>query len=213
MPSTLSTRLFQQMRLAFSDPSSVVVTPASKQPSEMAVAEKLLLLDEVLSEVEQQAEAEAEAVVPAEELAIPNEGVITQAWSQSMSAEPQTLNPPQAHSTAKEALVVTPLVEAGVSNQVVEVEPTPELPVEVEGYIQHVTDHQNQLPQEIIIADDSAPVLSPIAQMRPVIVLPITPEIEKEGEKKNPQWSVKWLVEWSHKIMKMFSGKVVYNDG
>jgi len=48
--------------------------------------------------------------------------------------------------------------------------------------------------------------------LKPVIILPITPEVEAVGAKKGPQWSVRWLVEWSRRLMKMFSGKILYAD-
>jgi hypothetical protein len=45
-----------------------------------------------------------------------------------------------------------------------------------------------------------------------VIVLPITPATEDAGERKNPKWSIRWLVEWSRKLMKAFSGKIIYRE-
>lgn len=108
--------------------------------------------------------------------------------------------------------VAQPTVEAGAHAQYVEVEPpSPEIPVEVEGYLQEVKDHQEQLPQEIVIAADQV-TLQPTQNqpLRPVVVLPITPEMETAGLKKNPSWSLRWLVTWSRKLMKMFAGKIIY---
>lgn len=103
-------------------------------------------------------------------------------------------------------------VEAGAMASYVEVEPpSPEIPVEVEGYLQEVKDHQDQLPQEIVISADQVTLQPNSAPpLRPVVVLPITPEMENLGLHKNPAWSLRWLVEWSRKLMKMFAGKIIY---
>jgi len=42
--------------------------------------------------------------------------------------------------------------------------------------------------------------------------LPITKKEDKEGRKKSPKYSFRWLVEWSHKIIKVFAGKVIYRQ-
>lgn len=92
----------------------------------------------------------------------------------------------------------------------VEQERNPELSPEVEAYLQKIQDHQNAVPQEIVMADDGQALSTKPALAQPVIVLPITEEIEDQGKNKSPKFSVRWLVEWSRKIMKVFSGKVVY---
>ncbi len=97
--------------------------------------------------------------------------------------------------------------------QAVEFEATPEIQPELAEYLQQVEDTQNQMPNEVAIAQDQQQMVmqvAPIAQ--PVIVLPLTPEVEKAGEKRSSQFSIRWLVEWSRKIMKIFEGKVVYRD-
>ncbi len=130
-----------------------------------------------------------------------------------------SLNPAHAQSgTVKEAAPATPAtsfesiqVQTEVPGmQYVESEPHVEMSPEVESFLTSVENHHEQLPKEVVIADSTAadPVVQPLAQ--PVVVLPITPEIEKKGAKKNPQFSVRWLVEWSHKMMKMFAGRIIY---
>lgn len=128
-----------------------------------------------------------------------------------------TLNPPNAISSAKEKIestsspdVVAP--DSGTGIQYVEQEKNPEIPVEVESFLQHAEDHANQTPQEIVIADGSQLQSTKHLPKKPVFVLPITEEIEKEGEKKSPKYSIRWLVEWSHKVIKMFAGKVIYRE-
>ncbi|HCC84173.1 MAG TPA: hypothetical protein DEP87_00600 [Candidatus Pacebacteria bacterium] len=104
-------------------------------------------------------------------------------------------------------------VEVGGNVQYVEYEPSSELPPEVEGYLNRVEDHADQAPAEIVIADSIAamPTQHQLPS-QPVVVLPITPEIEKIGATKSPKFSIRWLVEWSHKIVKMFLGKVIYRQ-
>ena len=104
-------------------------------------------------------------------------------------------------------------VEQAASIQVVEAEKFPELSPEVEKYLQEVHDDKDQAPKEIAIADEIAnlPTQNQFVS-EPVIVVPITPEIEKKGKRKSPKFSIRWLVEWSQKIIKMFAGKVVYME-
>lgn len=101
-------------------------------------------------------------------------------------------------------------IEAAAGIQVVEQEKNPEMPVEVEGFLQHVDSNSQQAPEEIVLADLQNEVLPTKVPKKSVIVLPITPEIEKAGARKSPKHSIKWLIEWSRKIMKMFEGTVVY---
>lgn len=146
-----------------------------------------------------------------------NSSNVTQALGQmAISLDPQagdTLNPPAAISTHKEALgAPIQVAEVPAAAATVEFEPSNEISPEVESYIQKVEDHEELRPQEVVIADGNM-TLSPVQYVaQPVIVLPITPEIETEGQKKGPKFSVKWLVEWSHKMIKMFAGKVVYRE-
>lgn len=116
----------------------------------------------------------------------------------------------QKERAASGALQETP-TDTTVGVQVVEQERTPEISPELEKFIQKVEDHQEQLPQEIVIADaQHAGQIAQHAAAQPVIVLPITPELEQVGARKSPRFSLRWLVEWSRKIMKMFVGRVVY---
>jgi len=127
-----------------------------------------------------------------------------------------TLNPPNAGgSVSKEASLLSvtlehPMIDATGGIQYVEQEKPHELPPEVEGFLKTVEDHQDQIPQEIVIANPQTGQALPRVMAQPVIVLPITPEIEEAGKKKQPSYSVRWLVEWSWKMMKAFSGRVVY---
>jgi hypothetical protein len=106
--------------------------------------------------------------------------------------------------------VERPAVDVVPGMQAVEVEKVNELPPEVEGFLKTVEDHQDQIPQEIVIANPQTGQALPRVMAQPVIVLPITPAVEEEGKRKKVTHSVRWLVEWSWKIMKVFSGKVVY---
>lgn len=130
-----------------------------------------------------------------------------------------TLNPAHAVSgTTKEVrepgvTLEKPAIDQVPGIQHVEHEKAAEMSPEVEAFIQKVDTHPDQLPQEIVIADQQGPVIPPTKYLaKPVIILPITPEVEKDGKFKNSQFSVRWLVEWSHKVMKMFSGKVIYRQ-
>jgi len=139
-----------------------------------------------------------------------------QAVLTTMQNAQDPLNPPNpAPASAKEsferpAAPDATSIDAGGTVQAVEVEKNPELPVEVEGFLQRVEDFSAQPPQEVVIADGSNEQATTNYPSRPVIVLPITEDEEQKGKKKNPRNSIRWLVEWSHKVIKMFAGKVIY---
>ena len=174
-----------------------LVQPVQPAPPPANQNDELALLDKILAEAEQSAPQ-----------AVPT------AMFQAVAEATQALTP-KTGSGGKETIGATAgvknVVEAGGSTQYVEYEPNPELPPEVEGYLNKTEQHSDQAPPEIVIADSvtSMPTDRQLPS-QPVVVLPITPEVEKIGMSKPPQFSIRWLVEWSHKIMKMFVGKVIY---
>ena len=187
--------------------SSFSTTPKSSSKPAASINTtqgQLDVLDQVLTEVEQGVLKD-------------QAGVIAQAMPQATLEATDTLNPTQPTASLKEAVAavspdISP-VEAGAGLQQVEREPSPELPVEVESYLQNVEEHQDQAPDEIVIADGTIqPSVAHPPMKKPVIVLPITAEEEQAGQKKSLHWSIRWLVEWSKKIMKMFSGAVIYRQ-
>lgn len=139
---------------------------------------------------------------------------MAQAVPQVAMAQTDTLNPAQATTSVKEQESPLAKLEINTSSGVTEAEPSKEmeLPVEVESYVQQVVDHQNQIPEEIVVADDGASISTKSYPSQPVVVLPITEEEEKEGIKKSPEHSFRWLVEFSRKVMKIFSGAVIYKQ-
>lgn len=156
----------------------------------VSIQQKLDILDQVLTEVE-------------------NQRVASQ-------TNLETLNPTHPIKTGPERTEGGPDnsgIEAGANLQFVEQEKTPEIPPEVDKYLKRVEKDQDQVPKEIVVADqaDNLPDQGKY-QAQPVIILPITPEVEKKGKHKNPKFSLRWLVEWSQKIMKMFSGQVIYRQ-
>lgn len=153
-------------------------------------------------------------VLPSDPVA---EGVMTQAMPQAVAAVSQAVDIAQqgAGTSRKEAGESVSLeqfaADAARGVQVVETEPTPEISPEVESYLEKVQENKDLAPPEIVIADTSKalPVNNQFPS-QPVIVLPITPEVEKVGAVKSPQLSIRWLVEWSRRLMKAFVGKIIY---
>lgn len=180
-----------------SQPTPPVVPPTQPTEPTPTQDDELALLDKILAEAEQSAPQ-----------AVPT------AMLQSVADATQALTPKSGtggKETIGAAAGVKNVVEAGGSTQYVEYEPNPELPPEVEGYLNKTEQHSDQAPPEIVIADSAASMPTDRQlPSQPVVVLPITPEVEKIGMSKPPQFSIRWLVEWSHKIMKMFVGKVIY---
>ena len=152
------------------------------------------------------------------------QGVMSQALPTAVAQVDQAarmqdeLNPPKPRRVVKEAVEGgispdTQVIDAATGIGYVEQEKIPELPPEVEGFLKKVEAHAEQLPKEIVIADGTTDIKSSQQYpAQPVIVIPITSEIEKKGKRKNSKFSIRWLVEWSFKVMKMFSGKVVYRE-
>jgi hypothetical protein len=145
------------------------------------------------------------------------EGVMTQAIPQAVDAAAQAASAVQqgAGTSRKEAAESVSLdqiaADAARGVQVVETEPTPEISPEVESYLEKVQENKDMAPPEIVIADTSQALpTNHQFPSQPVIVLPITPEVEAAGAKKSPQLSIRWLVEWSRRLMKAFVGKIIY---
>lgn len=141
--------------------------------------------------------------------------VLTEVESQSRS-ELEVLNPTHSVRTGAERAetsIDSSGVESGANLQFVEAEKSPEIPPEVDKYLKRVEKDQSQLPKKIIVADQQQDLPDQDQyQAKPVIVLPITPEVEDKGKRKSPKFSIRWLVEWSRKIVKMFAGQVIYRQ-
>ncbi len=143
--------------------------------------------------------------------------IAPQSVTAAISQSADTLNPANPTRSAKEkpvsssSLDAAP-IDAGGGVTLVEHEKMPEIPVEVESFLHRVEDHQNQEPREIVIADGTAETSKANYPSTPVVVLPITQDEEKEGEKKSLKFSFRWLVEWSHKVIKIFAGKAIFKE-
>ena len=135
----------------------------------------------------------------------------------AIDRETNTLNPANPARSSKEKLessstLDSASIDAGSGVQIVEHERVPEIPVEVESFLHRVEDHQDQAPKEIVIADGTLETSKASYPSTPVVVLPITQEEGEEGKKKPLKFSFRWLVEFSHKIVKLFAGKVIYKE-
>ena len=151
-------------------------------------------------------------------------GTVAQVIPQTVDQINDPLNPPNptpVGSTKKEAYVVgssvatenlSQSVEHPGGIQTVEQERTPEITPEVESFLQQAQEQSDHLPQEIVVADNQAVSSTTHHPKKPVVVLPISPKEQSEGKKKSPKLSIRWLVEWSVKIMKKFSGEVIYRE-
>lgn len=137
--------------------------------------------------------------------------------SQSLPSDqflPDTLNISPAPTSSRAPERVPPAVPTTEVPGIAYVEQEPnnlEIPVEVEGFLERVADHVDKLPQELVIQGNNIALnqAQPIKQA--VIMLPISEEDEKKARGKNPTWSIAWLVSWSQKIIKKFTGQVVYS--
>ena len=190
-----------------------VAQPAVVQP--ISQEEQLETLDQVIDQVA----SERPEVVQPDPLAS-----VAQAVPQAVASIQDPLNPPNPSpvgAAKKEVHVVdqgvaveqaAPTVEHPGGVQSVEQERVPEIAPEVESFLQHAEEQTDHLPQEIVVADNQEVSAVTHHPKKPVIVLPITAGEQKKGKKKSTKLSVRWLVEWSEKLMKKFSGKVIYRE-
>lgn len=189
-----------------SPPSQSDVAIKTPPPPQQNDPTALNTLERVLDEVE--------AAMPTDAAA---EGVVSQVVPQvvEQTAMAASQAQPVSVSTSKEAAESVSLEQvaqdAARGAQQVELEPQPEIPPEVESYLQKVEDNQQTAPEEIVIADGSQ--TQPTDHQypsEPVVVLPITAKEEQLGAKKSPKLSIRWLVEWSRRLMKVFAGRIIY---
>lgn len=214
----------QQGGLSVAQPTPAV--PAAPVNATPSVQDSLDVLDKVLTEVEQARAVTAPTSVAGDQLGSqsvspavsqpapqPAFDPVSPVIPQVVDQATDTLNSGYTGTTAKESAAASPqAVEMATGVQYVETEKSPEIPVEVESYLQKVEQEDIQLPDEIVIADQTQTPLASHYVRQPVIVLPITPEVEAAGASKSPVTSVRWLVEFSRKLMKMFTGKVIYRE-
>lgn len=215
--------LLSSIRSSFSTGSALPIVPANVPLDPPAPKKRLIMpiiappptTTEQLDELDQVlAEVEAQRVLDA----VPAADAMAQVVPQVALQATDSLNPQQpTGSTVKEVAPVGALdavvPDAMGSIQYVEQEPSPELSPEVESFLERVEEQTQEHPQEIVIADGSTNVSTTTHHpSQPVIVLPITPAIEQEGKSKSTHWSIRWLVEWSQRIVKAFSGQVIYRQ-
>lgn len=217
------------------EPVPAALSQTSTPPVEISTDQRLDILDSIISKLEAAAplppaevveEPTQESVLAPEQVVEPVSAPVAEQVTPTDLPAPEpvapleapVVSPPPVHvsSLSKEAapsvLAEQPVIEAGSGVQVVEYEPRSEMPVEVESFIQEIQDHQTEQPQEIVISDGQMQIQPAAIPKKSVIVLPITPETETEGAKKSSKWSVRWLVEWSRKLMKAFSGRIIYRE-
>lgn len=185
--------------------------------SQFSTIEKLGLLEEVINEVEasrqknlEQDYGEKNQVESAEKIKNVSPSLVTESPNEVVQAtSPVMLSSSRKESGGGRGFNSN---EQMASVQYVEKEKSPELSPEVESFIEQVQKDESA-PKEIVIADaqSTMPADDQYVSER-VVVLPITPEIEKKGKRKSAKFSVRWLVEWSQKIIKMFEGKVMYRE-
>jgi hypothetical protein len=211
---TLSSNSQQILNQGFPvDPLEPTQPPAVSAPSqppqpEPVEVEEVVVEEPIAETVPQETETEVETPLDSVASAVPL----------AVDEMTDTLNPPTAGGgAAKEAplLSVTverPAIDQAGGVQYVETEKSHELPPEVESFLQKVEDNIDQVPHEIVLTDQQTGQSLPRVLAQPVVVLPITAKMEEEGKKKNTSHSLRWLVEWSWKLMKVFTGKVVYRQ-
>lgn len=229
-PVTQSGGLLDDSLLSDAAPAQPVaaVQPAPEPPvpptqsDDLTDESKLAIFEDVLNEVENlepevlqanmQSVLQGDPTIPAVDPSVLDQAVPLAVTQQQQAPQPQ------GGGRQKETFegfggstVATTELPGGM--QYVEQEKSPELPPEVESYIEHVEAAVQDDQQMVVVAEDvPAEATSPAAPPRIVRVLPISKAQEEVGMKKNPTFSVRWLVEFGHKLAKMFVGQVIYRE-
>lgn len=208
--------LVNQVPTSSDEPVVPAQTPTTIQsPAPLSEREKLDVFEGILDEVEN---ANGAMVSPPQIVDPPLEpSVLAQAVpvavTQQASQQPVGgyVGGRQKEMVGGSGLTASAELPGGV--QLAEQEPIPEIPPEVESYIQHVEETAKTQPETVVIAPQSDATAAPaITPPRVVRVLPITKEQEEVGLRKNSSFSIRWLVEFGHKLAKMFVGQVVYRE-
>jgi hypothetical protein len=191
--------------------------PQVQQP-QISEDAKLDIIEQAISEVE--AQQEVQTPVPEQPQLQPEStdpGVMAQAVAQQATQpDPSLQQPPNPTPVSKkEAYTVNSAeISADLPNgvQAVEQEPNPEIAPEIESFLEQKQENIDKLTEEIVVADNQPISKQTKFPTKPVVVVPITEEQRKKGKRKSPQFSLRWLVEWSLKIIKKFSGEVIYRQ-
>jgi len=94
----------------------------------------------------------------------------------------------------------------------IELEKSPEVPVEVESWVKEVGQKAHQSPTEVkVVRFDAGPTPSSSPQEE-MIVLPVNQVVLQKGLRASVNESIRWLSEWCLKIIKKFHGMVVYHQ-
>lgn len=172
-----------------------------QQPALISDEQKLDTFEAVLSEMDEEKQQTAS---PPQSDPAPIEPLAETAPPQPVAFTP---------GLAKEQAPVVQSAELPGGMQYAESEPKPpEIPAEVESYLQKVEEQTINLPNEIVIAAEQHAASQPRNLPQDVKVLPITQAQLEVGKKKNPSFSIKWLVTFSEKLTDMFKGKAVYRS-
>ncbi len=202
-------QLLQKLRAASQAGQPTLQSSQASGSAQVSDAEKLDIFEETLSSVEtsQPQLTESTADQTADALA-------AQAMPQYAEELYHEVQPPQGGARGERIHVGAGMdsaaIEAATGMQAVEYEPQPEISPEVQEYMQSVEEHQETLPQEIVIADGHHAPTNTHVPKQPVIVLPVDESIEQKARFKSPNHAIAWLWRWTRKISKMFPNKVVY---
>jgi len=73
-------------------------------------------------------------------------------------------------------------------------------------------DQEEVKAQQAAINDLATSATAVVSDVKPVVVLPISEEKQRQAKYKSTNFSLHWLAEWAKKISKIFSGAVIYKE-
>ena len=94
----------------------------------------------------------------------------------------------------------------------IELERSPEIPLEVESWVQEVEQHAHHAPKEVKVVDSFTAQMPAEEAKQSVVVLPVTRDVVKKGMSAKITESVHWLSAWCMRLIKKFHGMVAYRE-
>ncbi len=87
-----------------------------------------------------------------------------------------------------------------------------ELETAIDNFVQKNSELKQNQVENVTVGPGQEPAAAQNYQQQPVVVLPLTEEKMKEGQKQPPTSSLRWLVTFTQKLMKLFTGRFRYKD-
>jgi len=192
-----------------------------KQTKLMSNHQALNLLEEAISEVEDQASAPTSLPTRSlrqKEIDQSVSAVSAESAANSLNSEKIDQEGDQAIANKESSIELKQvneqqtLAENVKSSETAEIAEVGQELAEIKEVNKEQEEQESTKKQQAAIDNLVDQAQTPSAQVKPVVVLPITERQQELAKKKGVHFSLRWLAEWADKIKKIFSGAVLYKE-